>query len=83
MKTRIIANDKIINVNPFNTPKTLNQLNGFLRANNGNSCFVRMYGEWFKVTRENTFKKVARTLSHLTFEEWLSISLNDNFISNI
>lgn len=83
MKSKIVYNGKFLNVNPLRSPKDSQQLDNFLRTNNGNRCFVRMHGNWFKVTREGKFIRVAKTLGHLTFQEWLEISIDDNFKANI
>ena len=79
MNTQVIYNGRKASVNPLEAPKTFNQLNAFLRANNGNSCFVKIHNVIMKVTRGGEFKQVTRALYLMSLEEFLLISLNDNY----
>jgi hypothetical protein len=79
METVVPYRGKMVKVNPDNPPKDTRNLRGFLLWNDASDCFVRAEGGWYKVTKENGLKFVAKTLSHLSLKEFLEIALNDNF----
>lgn len=82
MVTRIWWRDKFINIDPSKPPKDERQLISFLRYNNAPACFVKTGNSWRKVTKTGGLLNVCRALYLMSFEEWLEVALNDNFIAN-
>lgn len=83
MITRIFYRDRYRTIIPTKSPKDTRELISFLYYNNVPMCFVKGVGGWYKISKTGIFMYVCRTLYLLSFEEWLSIALNNNFTPNI
>ena len=59
-------------------PTTFKQLRKYLIENGGNDCFSKSGGYIFKIQKNNTWIKICRNISDLTFQEYLKESLKNN-----
>jgi hypothetical protein len=83
MRTTIWYKGKARNVHPSEPPKDSRELNSFVYWNGAGKCFVKQSGGWYKITKDNKFLYVERTLYLLSLAEWLEVALDDNFTANI
>lgn len=81
MRVKIWVREGWMNINPEKAPRESRQLDSFLFYNNAPKCFLKGQGGWYKITKRNTLIFVSRTLYLLSFNEWLEIALNDNYVS--
>lgn len=82
MVTKIFVRGAYRKVNPKRAPREVRELDSFLVYNSSSKNILRGQGGYYRLSRENSLLFVARNLSLLSFEEWLEVSLNDNFIAN-
>ena len=81
--TRIFYRDRFRNIKLDKSPKDTRELISFLSYNNAPLCFVKGVGGWYKISKNNSFLFVCRTLYLMSFQEWLKVAKDDNFTANI
>ena len=81
--TKIFVGKAYVNVDPERAPKSSRELRSFLAYNNAPTCFFKDAGAWYKITKDCKALYVSRTLYLLSFEQWLNIALNENFIATM
>lgn len=74
MLTQTIKKGKFVFIDDQKSPNSFKELLGFLVCNKGNDCFAKFQGNVWKITRENSWKKVCKNISDLSFSQYLKIS---------
>jgi hypothetical protein len=82
MITRILVNKSYRNINPDKWPTTFRELDSFIYHNIFKKPFLKSQGGVFKL-HNNTLLFVARTLTSLTFQEWLDVATDNRFVGNL
>lgn len=76
MNLEIYRNGSFTKIDPNKAPRTFKELRGFLVCNGGKDCFMKSQGKVWKIG-SNKITEVCRTLQHLSFNEYLKLSLEN------
>lgn len=74
MNKPFIRNGIFTTIDDNKSPRTFKELRGFLILNDGFDCFSKHSGEVYKITKNNTWIRICRCLTDLTYKEYLKES---------